>query len=167
MLRRAHITLFICALPIAAQTVEFNRDIRPIFSDRCYTCHGPSPSARVSKLRLDVPADEATRKEILRRVSLGDKPGHMPAAGPLLSPQEIGLIQRWIEQGGSWQKHWSLIAPVRPSMPPGIPDGANPIDSFVLVRLKREVIEPSQEAGRPTLIRRLTFNLTGLPPTPE
>jgi hypothetical protein len=144
-------------------TVEFNRDIRPIFSDRCYTCHGPSQSTRMSKLRLDTPADEGTRREILRRISLGDKPGHMPAAGPALSPQEIGLIRRWIDEGGSWQKHWSLIPPVRPS----VPDGVNPIDYFILARLKREGLEPSPEADRPTLIRRVTFDLTGLPPTLE
>jgi hypothetical protein len=162
MLRRLHITLLVCALPIAAQTVEFNRDIRTILSDRCYTCHGPSVSNRVSKLRLDIPADEATRKEILRRISLGDKPGHMPATGPLLSQQQIELIRRWIEQGGSWQKHWSLIPPVRPSFP----GGANPIDYFIRSRLTREGLAPSPEADGPTLIRRVTFGLTGLPPTP-
>src|SRR5581483_10672650 len=99
MLRRLSITLLVCVSPELAQTVEFNRDIRPILSDRCYTCHGPSSTTRMSKLRLDQPADEATRKEMLRRVSLGDKPGHMPLKGPPLSSQEIGLIQRWIEQG--------------------------------------------------------------------
>src|SRR5580692_4274834 len=89
--------MVIVCLAVAARTqaapaidpVEFNRDIRPIFSDRCYTCHGPSQSTRMSKLRLDVPAGEATRKEILRRVSLGDKPGRMPAAGPELAPHEV------------------------------------------------------------------------------
>ena len=168
MLRQLYIALFVCALPMAAQPivtekVEFNRDIRPILSDRCYTCHGPSQSTRMSKLRLDRPADEPTRKEILRRISLGDKPGHMPAAGPALSQQEIGLIRRWIDEGGAWQKHWSLIPPVRPS----VPEDANAIDYFVLARLKREGLELSPEADRPTLIRRVTFDLTGLPPTPE
>src|ERR1051325_12128274 len=168
MLRRLAITVLICTVPVPGQTVEndtgeFNRDIRPIFSDRCYTCHGPSPSTRVSKLRLDLPGDDATRKEILRRISLGDKPGHMPAAGPPLSQQQIDRIQHWIEQGGAWQKHWSLIPPVRPAVPAGV----NAIDHFILARLKREGLKPSPEADKPTLIRRVTFDLTGLPPTPE
>jgi hypothetical protein len=163
MMPRLLITLFAGALLLHAQTVEFNRDIRPIFSDRCYTCHGPSSAARVSKLRLDLPAGEATRREILRRVSLGDKPGHMPAAGPLLSAKEIDAIRRWIEQGGAWQKHWSLIPPVRPA----VPAGSNPIDYFVQARLKREGLQLAPEADRATLLRRVSFDLTGLPPTPE
>ena len=167
MLLRLHVTFWLCTVLLAAQssrnTVEFNRDIRPIFSDRCYTCHGPSQSTRMSKLRLDRPADENTRKEILRRISLGDKPGHMPAAGPALSPREIDLIRRWIDEGGAWQKHWSLIPPVRPA----VPVGANAIDYFILSRLKREGLAFSPEADKPTLLRRVTFDLTGLPPTPE
>jgi hypothetical protein len=163
MMTRFHLTLLACALPLAAQTVEFNRDIRPILSDRCYTCHGPSSTTRMSKLRLDQPVDDATRREMLRRVSLGDKPGHMPAAGPLLSADEIGRIRRWIEQGGEWQKHWSFIPPVRPA----VPDGANAIDYFVQARLKREGLQSSPEADRATMLRRLSFDLTGLPPTLE
>jgi len=163
MLRHLLTLLLVSAMPLPAQTIQFNRDIRPIFSDRCYTCHGPSQSTRMSKLRLDFPADEPTRNEILRRISLGDQPGHMPAAGPPLSPAEIALIRRWIEQGGAWQKHWSLIPPVRPQIPAGV----NPIDYLVQARLKREGLSPSPEADRPTLIRRVTFDLTGLPPTPD
>ena len=160
---RHYFTLLVCALPLTAQTVEFNRDIRPIFSDRCYTCHGPSVTNRVSKLRLDKPADAATLHEILRRINLGDKPGHMPAAGPSLTPQQIALIQRWIDQGGAWQKHWSFIPPVRPS----VPEGANAIDYFIRARLQKEGLDFAAEADRATLIRRVTFALTGLPPTLE
>ena len=163
MVQRLYTLVIMGTFPIIAQTVEFNRDIRPILSDRCYTCHGPSSTTRVSKLRLDRPNDETIRKEMLRRVSLGDKPGRMPASGPPLTDQQIALFRRWIEQGGEWQKHWAFIPPVRPS----VPAGANPIDYFVLARLKREGLALSPEADRPTLIRRVTFDLSGLPPTPD
>ncbi|MES1260373.1 MAG: DUF1549 domain-containing protein, partial [Acidobacteriota bacterium] len=144
------------------QTVSFNQDIRPIFSDRCYTCHGPSQTTRQSALRLDREPPAAVRPEIVRRISLGDRPGHMPAAGPPLSPREIALIQTWIAQGAVWEKHWSFNPPRRPAVPPGV----NPIDAFVLARLRREGLQPSQEADKSTLLRRVTLDLTGLPPTP-
>jgi hypothetical protein len=163
MWRQTRFALFVYATSLAAQTVEFNRDIRPIFSDRCYTCHGPSASTRVSRLRLDVPGDDKVRGEILRRVTLGDKPGRMPAAGPALSSQDIATIRRWIEQGGAWQKHWAFLPPVRAS----VPAGQNAIDYLIESRLKREGLAFSPEADRETLLRRVSFDLTGLPPTLE
>src|SRR5215813_13623804 len=110
--------------------VEFNRDIRPILSERCYTCHGPDQGKRQSKLRLDVEAiaksdlgghfaivpGNLAASELLRRVASSDNARRMPPAysgAPRLSDREIGLLTRWIEQGAAWQKHWSFIPPVR------------------------------------------------------
>jgi hypothetical protein len=167
-----------------AAEVEFNRDIRPILSDRCYTCHGPDQANRKSKLRLDteagakadlgghfaiVPGDTAA-SELVRRVSTDDKARRMPpvwAGAAKLSPRETDLLTRWIAQGAPWQKHWSFIPPRRPD-PPAVSDPnwpKNPIDSFVLARLDREGLKPSPEADRRVLLRRVTLDLTGLPPT--
>ena len=164
--------------------VEFNRDIRPIFSDRCYTCHGPDQANRKSKLRLDseagakadlgghfaiVPGDPA-KSELIRRVTAAEGMRMPPAwAGAArLSEREISLLTRWIEQGAVWQKHWSFTPPVRRELP-AVSDRSwpkNAIDYFVLSRLDREGLKPSPEADRRTLIRRLTLDLTGLPPAP-
>jgi hypothetical protein len=165
--------------------VEFNRDIRPIFSDRCYTCHGPDQAQRKSKLRLDteagakadlgghfgiVPGD-AAKSEVIRRIT-ADEGRRMPpawAGAPRLSDREVGLLTRWIGQGAVWQKHWSFIAPAGRQLPavddPSWPHNA--IDYFVLSRLDREGLKPSPQADRRTLIRRVTLDLTGLPPNPE
>src|SRR4051812_45692461 len=174
--------------PVAAAqsaTVEFNRDIRPIFSDKCYTCHGPDESKRKSKLRLDmeavaksdlgghfalVPGDVA-RSELIERVTSRDLGRRMPpqyAGASRLTDREIDLLTRWVAQGASWQKHWSFIPPRRPPLP-AVHDShwaKNEIDHFVLARLEREGLKPSPEADRRTLIRRVSFDLTGLPPTP-
>src|ERR1051326_530293 len=135
---------------IAQAGVEFNRDIRPIFSDRCYTCHGPDTAQRKSKLRLDteagakadlgghygiVPGDPA-KSEVIRRISSNDPARRMPpvwAGAARLSDREIDLLTRWVEQGAVWQKHWSFIPPRRTELPrvsnPAWP--VNPIDSLV------------------------------------
>ena len=124
-----------CA-PALAQTgaVEFNRDIRPILSDRCYTCHGPDQSKRMSKLRLDTEAGaksdlgghfaivpgKAAESELIRRVTSDDLARRMPPAysgAARLTDREIGLLTRWIAQGATWQKHWSFIPPGRPALP--------------------------------------------------
>jgi Protein of unknown function (DUF1553)/Protein of unknown function (DUF1549)/Concanavalin A-like lectin/glucanases superfamily/Planctomycete cytochrome C len=182
--------LFCLTLPVLApaapydftpQAVEFNRDIRPILSDKCYTCHGPDNSKRLSKLRFDteagakqdlggrfaiVPGDTA-KSEIIRRITAANPAVRMPLGGAPLSETEIALIRAWIEQGAQWQKHWSLIPPKRPEFPQVSHKEwpKNGIDWFVLQRLEREGLNPSPEADRPTLIRRVTLDLTGLPPT--
>src|SRR5580704_2430629 len=145
-------TLAFAASPPA--TVEFNRDIRPIFSDRCYTCHGPDQANRKSKLRLDteagakadlgghfgiVPGDPS-KSEVLKRIT-AEETRRMPpawAGGVKLSDRQIDLLTRWIAQGAVWQKHGSFIPPVRPAIPE-VGDShwtKNGIDQFVLARLQ-------------------------------
>ena len=171
------------APPIAAQ-VEFNRDIRPILSDRCYTCHGPDESKRLSGLRFDTeagakadlggryaiaPGDPAN-SELIKRVTSDDPALRMPPAyngHAKLTDSEIDLLTRWVEQGAEWQGHWSFVTPTQPDLPT-VSDPAwakNPIDHFVLARLDRHGLETSPSADRRTLIRRVSFDLTGLPPT--
>jgi len=166
-----------------AQEVDFNRDIRPIFSDRCYACHGPDQANRKTKLRFDteagakqdlggahfavVPGDPAN-STILQRLSANNPAVRMPLGGPPLNENEISLIRRWIEQGAKWEKHWSLISPKRLEFP-SVDNKAwakNGIDWFVLNRLEREGLKPSAEVGKEALIRRVSLDLTGLPPTP-
>ena len=168
----------------ARETVEFNRDIRPVLSDRCYTCHGPDQARRRTKLRFDVEADakqdlggrfaivpgDAAKSEIIRRITAADPARRMPpvSSGRTLTTGEIDLIQRWIEQGAKWEKHWSFIPPRRAPLPE-ISNRAwprNEIDFFVLKRLEQEGLGPAPEADRATLIRRVSLDLTGLPPTP-
>lgn len=168
-----------------SQEVRFNRDIRPILSDTCFPCHGPDKSKRVTELHFDteagamadlgkyraiVPGDRA-KSEMFRRISAEDDTVRMPPvrAGRQLTRAQIELIGRWIDQGAKWQKHWSFIPPERPAPPPVQNKKwvRNAIDSFVLERLEREGLAPSPEADPTTLIRRLTLDLTGLPPTPS
>jgi mono/diheme cytochrome c family protein len=165
-------------------TVEFNRDIRPILSNTCFVCHGPDQKLRKGDLRLDVEADafadrggyralvpgKPGQSEVYLRITHKNPQKRMPPAkhARQLTAREVDLLKRWIEQGAKWQGHWSLIAAKRPALPavaakawPG-----NPIDYFVLARLEQEGLRPSPEADRRTLLRRLSFDLTGLPPSP-
>lgn len=174
--------ILLCLAPaaLAAQppkSIEFNRDIRPILSENCYACHGPAKSTRKMDLRLDIRDGAYTviapgkLKESLlwQRITSIDAHERMPPAksGKKLSDQQIELVKRWIEQGAPWQDHWAFIAPQRPQMPK-VKNAAwahNPIDAFILARLDREGMKPSPEADPRTLIRRVTLDLTGLPPT--
>ena len=168
-------------------TVEFNRDIRPILSDRCFACHGPDEANRKTALRFDteegaftelagggfaIVRGEPEKSGMLRRITSDNEAVRMPPAylgHDKLSDREIDLIRRWIEQGARWQKHWSFVPPKRPQLPRVKRQDwpRNPIDSFILRRLEREGLSPSPEADQVTLIRRVTLDLTGLPPTPE
>src|SRR5262249_35188498 len=159
------------------RTVEFNRDIRPILSDHCFTCHGPDKARRKANLRLDTEAGATAdlggyhpvvphrpdQSELFLRVTARDGKERMPpaAAGPRLSPAQTDLLRRWIEQGAKWQKHWALIPPQRPTLPDVRQRSwpRNPIDVFVLARLEREKLRPSPEADRTTLLRRVTLDL--------
>jgi mono/diheme cytochrome c family protein len=168
-----------------AGRVEFNRDIRPILSDKCFACHGPDANRRKAGLRLDT--DEGAKadrdgarvivpglpeeSELIARITSPQKSRRMPPAktGKSLSAEEIARIRRWIEQGAPYQAHWSFTAPQRPAIPGGKTGdwSRNPIDAFVLTRLQAAGLQPSPEADRYTLVRRLCFDLSGLPPTPQ
>jgi hypothetical protein len=175
--------LSLLAVPAPA-AVEFNRDIRPLLSDRCFSCHGPDAATRKIKLRLDseagmsadlggrraVTPGQPEQSELIKRITTDNKGLRMPPAysGFKLSEREIELLKTWVAEGAQWQKHWSWIPPKRPPLPE-VKNAAwtrNPIDHFVLARLEREGLSPSPEAGRTALIRRVTLDLTGLPPTP-
>ncbi|MFN7945104.1 MAG: DUF1553 domain-containing protein [Blastocatellia bacterium] len=166
------------------QQLDFNRDIRPILADKCWSCHGPDAPNKKIRLRLDSEAaaradlggrfaivpGQPEQSELIHRITAADQATRMPPAwsGKTLAPGEIALLKEWISQGAKWQQHWSFIAPVRPELP-SVKNNKwprNGIDYFVLARLEREGLQPSPEADRATLIRRLSFDLTGLPPTP-
>ncbi len=175
--------LWSATVALADTPVDFARDIRPILSDTCYACHGPDKKARETELRLDtkegalvdlggyqaiVPGD-LKNSALYARITSTDDDERMPPPDAVrrLTPEQIDLIRRWIEQGARWQEHWSLVPPERPDLPevsdPRWP--RNGIDYFVLVRLDAERLQPSVEAAKQTLIRRVTLDLTGLPPT--
>jgi hypothetical protein len=164
--------------------VDFNRDIRPILSDTCFKCHGPDEHARMANLRLDeteglfvdrggyriiVPGHSAQSK-LYQKISSKDDSFRMPPiySGRTLTPKQIELFKEWIDQGAKWDTLWSLVPPKRPPVPE-VKDktwARNPIDNFVLARLESEGLKSSPEADRATLLRRVYFDLTGLPPTP-
>ncbi len=168
----------------SAEDIQFNRDIRPILADRCFQCHGPDQARRKANLRLDdersvfadrkghqvIKPGDPRNSELYRRISAGDVTERMPPAksGPPLTAREIEVIRRWIELGAPWQRHWAFLVPERPALPAVANQRSvrNPIDTFVLARLEAANLQPSPEADRTTLIRRVTLDLTGLPPTP-
>lgn len=168
-----------------AGDVRFNRDIRPILSDRCFHCHGPDEEVRQANLRLDRPdgADGSHRtdagvtviqpgspsdSELWLRISADDPDLRMPPPDDHKQPltdSEQELIRQWIEQGAEYEDFWAFVPPTMPDIPDNV-DGA-PIDRFVRARLQDEELTPAPPADKRTLIRRLTFDLTGLPPTRE
>ena len=163
----------------AADVPTYNRDVRPILSNKCFACHGPDSGNRAAELRLDteegahewaVVPGAADESEVLIRVTSDDPDLQMPpleAKKPRLTEQEIDTLRRWIDAGAKYEPHWAYTAPVR-SEPPAVKQGEwarNEIDRFILARLEADGITPSPEADRATLVRRLYFDLTGLPPT--
>src|SRR6516164_7371773 len=173
------------AAPAKSDRVDFDRQIRPILSDKCFACHGPDEKQRMANLRLDekdggafadhgsyrliTPGDPA-HSRLVERIN-ADKPARRmppPGSGLSLTKEQIDLIVKWIEQGAEWKTHWAYVPPKRPDVPTvSNPSWVrNPIDAFVLARLDQEGLKPSPEADRVTLLRRVTFDLTGLPPTP-
>ena len=185
------------ALPAAAKSkADFSRDVEPLFRERCYTCHGPQQ--QMSGLRLDsktaalaggysgavIKPGNSAQSKLIHLVAGLKEDQIMPMEGERLTPEQVGLLRAWIDQGAEWPEeqgaaaeglskakstHWAFRPQQRPSLPK-VRNQAwvrNPIDAFVLTKLEAEGIKPSEEADRVTLIRRLSFDLTGLPPTPE
>ena len=166
--------------------VDFKRDISAILSDNCFSCHGPDDKERKSKLRLDrreeavkpaksgeiaiVPGNTA-QSELLRRITSTDEDEVMPPpkTRKKLTPRQIELLTRWIAEGARWSEHWAYVPPVRPTLPEveNRRWPKNDIDRFVLAKLAREKLKPSPEADKVHLIRRATYDATGLPPTPQ
>jgi len=170
----------------AAGPVRFNRDVRPILADTCFKCHGPDSVARQADLRLDreqnargvtgegsalIVAGDAKASALYQRIVSEDPDQKMPPAdsGKSLTAEQIDTLRRWIDEGAPWEEHWAFQPPVRAPPPQG--DHAawarNPIDHFVLAELARRGWSPADEAALETLVRRVTLDLTGLPPTPE
>jgi hypothetical protein len=163
--------------------VDFNRDVRPILSDACFACHGPDKGRREADLRLDqqdglfrsldgttvVAAGNPAGSELLARIESEDTDVVMPPehTGRKLTAEEKQIIRQWIEQGAKWKGHWSYIAPVRPVAPAVPGAAANEIDQFINRGLSDNGLEPLGRADAVTLMRRLSFDLTGLPPKPQ
>jgi hypothetical protein len=170
--------------PAAAAPIEFNRDIRPILSDKCFACHGPDSASREADMRLDIeeqakadrggyaaitPGDAAA-SAMIQRITSEDADERMPPAdsGKSLTAAEIDLLKRWVDEGAGWELSWAYIPPKR-GPAPTVQDTKWPlnwIDNYVLARLEAAKLKPSPEAGGRALIRRLYIDLTGLPPTP-
>ncbi|MCY4157983.1 MAG: DUF1553 domain-containing protein [Bacteroidetes bacterium] len=169
------------------ERVDYNFHIQPLLSDRCYACHGPDDNAREANLSLHTEEGALTeelesgghaivpkrpgRSEVIRRITSGDPETIMPPpeSNLSLSDYEIALIKRWIKQGAEWKPHWAFIPPTLPSLPP-VNDVTwlnNDIDHFILARIEREGLTPSGQADPERLLRRVTLDLTGLPPTIE
>ncbi len=185
MLTRLLLGLTLCSALLSAQSVNFLRDIRPLLSNNCFTCHGPDSASRMANVRLDekefaysqstngtliTPGDPAGSL-VYQRVSATDAARRMPPAysGKELTAEQIELVRQWIAAGAPWEESWVLTNPTRPT-PPEVSDASwvrNPIDSFILSALDKAGLKPAPEADRRTLIRRLALDLTGLPPTPE
>ncbi len=146
--------------------VEFNRDVRPILSDKCFACHGPDAAAKKIPFRLDREADARPKlAAVIDRITTPKASLKMPPVytGVKLSEAEIQTLREWVTDGAKWQKHWSFLPPERPAPPRST---RNPIDAFVLTALERNNLKPSPRASKETLIRRVTLDITGLPPTP-
>ncbi len=173
-----------------AAPVRFDRDVQPLLAERCFPCHGPDAQERKAKLRLDRPdgADGAYRSRkgkaairsgdpsasaVLERVTTDDPDKAMPPADShkeRLDAGEVETLRRWITDGAAYQQHWSFVTPRAPALPDlreDYPVWTDPIDRFVLHKLNEHTLAPSAPADRRTLIRRVSFDLTGLPPTRE
>ena len=168
---------------VAERPIDFGRDIRPILSDNCFFCHGPDPAHREADMRLDrregmfedrggyatVVPGRPSESELVARITSDDEFTKMPPveSGKSLSPEEIELLRRWVEEGAEWEGHWAYEPLVRPAVPkvPGSEWPLGAIDAFLLRRINEEGLAPSAAADKVTLIRRLFFDLVGLPPS--
>jgi len=179
--------LLVAAVPLGAfgaEKIDFSRDIQPLLSENCYHCHGPDEKAREAKLRLDTKEGAFARtedgltivapgkpadSELILRIASSDRDEVMPPpkSNRHLTPAQIELIKQWVEQGAQWGQHWAFVPPVRPPIPADQGAVSSPIDAFVRARLEKEKLAPSPEAPKEKLLRRVTLDLTGVPPTPE
>src|ERR1043166_1726422 len=170
----------------ALPKTDFNRDIRPILTENCFKCHGPDDGGRKAKLRFDLRAEALKpaksgsvaivpgvpdKSELIARITATDLDDRMPPlkTGKKLTATQIETLRRWIAEGAPYATHWAYVKPVRPAWPDVKRKQwcRNPIDSFILARLEREGLKPSPPADRYTLARRVSLDLTGLPPTSE
>lgn len=160
--------------------VDFAKQIKPLLAEHCFACHGPDKASREAKLRLDMRAEaikeaivpgKAAESEFLARIKSNDPHELMPppkSKKPRLTGQEVALLERWIDEGAEYAEHWAFVPVERPE-PPAVSSTSGklgPIDAFIVRRLESEGVNPMPETDRRTLVRRLSFDLTGLPPTP-
>lgn len=169
-----------------ADDVHFNRDVKPILSENCFQCHGPDDAHRAAGLRLDqrdpamkpaesgataIVPNDPDHSELLKRVTSSDADLHMPPAesGKVLTPEQVDILRRWIQQGAKYEGHWAFEKVQSPAVPQVSVEltssVANPVDSFIIAKLQSLGMKPSVEADRVTLLRRATLDITGLPPT--
>jgi len=171
-----------CASVAPGEELSFSRDVRPILSDMCFSCHGPDDKGRKGELLLSesegaikggesgepaiVPGKPAL-SELMNRIRSEDPDLRMPPPHTKKSPspEQIQILEKWIAEGAKYEKHWAFEAPVMPTIPPS--ESPNPIDAFVGATLAQRALAPSPEADKATLFRRVSFDLIGLPPTPE
>ncbi len=174
--------LLLLTSTLSAESVEYSRDIKRLLSNSCFTCHGPDENVREADLRLDVresvvddmgaivPGD-ADASEVIARLITDDSDMKMPPADsnrPVFTPEQIELVRRWINEGAKYQEHWAYAKLQRPAVPK-VKRGKwvrNPIDAFIAQKHEAQGLAASPEAARRTLIRRLSFDLIGLPPSP-
>jgi len=171
------------------ERISYNFQVRPIFSDKCFKCHGPDANAREAGLRLDIEEEaykalkehprahaivpgQLDASEVVLRVSTTDTAIQMPPASSnlaALTPNEIDIIKKWIQQGARYEPHWAFVAPVKPSLPKlkKTAWAKNEIDHFILQRLQKEGLSPNEEADKERLLKRVALDLTGLLPSPE
>ena len=180
------ILLAACAAagPQAADPIIFDRDVRPLLAEKCFACHGPDVKDAKGGLRLDTRAGavgqagagaivpgEPDQSELVRRILCTDDDERMPPpeSHKTLSAAEVDMLRRWVEEGAEYAEHWAFVPPVRPAIPVVKAAGRvrNPIDAFVLEALEKQALEPAAEADRATLVRRVSLDLRGLPPTLE
>jgi hypothetical protein len=168
-----------------AGAVDFQRQVRPILSDNCFACHGPDEKTRLAELRLDVRegafqqrpngapivAGDPAKSLVFQRITQTNAALRMPPlySHKKLTEEQITLLRRWIEEGASWSEHWAFVNPTRPALPSVVDEhwAHNPIDRFISARLDAAGLKPAPEADRRTLVRRVSLDLTGLPPEPE
>jgi len=184
MLSRLLPLLLLVPATSRGEPISFNRDVLPILSDKCFHCHGPDSAKRKAGLRFDHEVDAKKKRdghsaivdgkpaesELIRRIFSKDAEEKMPPpkSGRELSPAQTEVLRRWIAEGAKWEKHWAFVPPTRPPLP-SVKDSAWPrgaIDAHILSRLEKAGLRPSLETDRATLIRRMSFDLTGLQPTP-